>query len=359
MQLSANYALKLPEGTDNVRRQDFVDNFTKIDTEMKTINDNSLSNVTATGTNAYVGSTDRIKSLGKGTKLTLFVGADATGNCSLNLNSYGVKNIKDSFGNIVTNLKKDIPYNLCYNGTDFILQGKGGGGDAVSNQVLSGKKFTNDSGPQTGTLDLSNLVSGNIKAGVNINGVQGSNTVIDTTGANLSGDYMLQGASGYSNGALLNGNIVQHGAYTSPTSVAQANGTLYVRIPQGAYLQNTSEGHPEINFQADGLTPDNIMSGRSILGMWGNAQQLHVVSAAVPKGTTKVYLGFQPKALVVKFQGSQGSYYIFYFQGFCWAGINGAKSFESQSPYIASIDGDGFTLSNVPTNGDITYEVIG
>ncbi len=97
-----------------------------IGTQLSDMVQDSYPSVIATGTNSYVGSTDKIKSLGKGTtKLTLFVGADATGNCSLNLNSYGAKNIKDSFGNIVNNFKKDIPYNLCYNGTDFILQGKG------------------------------------------------------------------------------------------------------------------------------------------------------------------------------------------------------------------------------------------
>lgn len=30
MQLSTNYGLKLPEGTDNVKRQDFIDNFSKL-----------------------------------------------------------------------------------------------------------------------------------------------------------------------------------------------------------------------------------------------------------------------------------------------------------------------------------------
>ncbi|AGX43269.1 hypothetical protein [Clostridium saccharobutylicum] len=40
MQKSANYGLKLFEGTDNVKRQDFVDNFQTIDTQLKKISDN-------------------------------------------------------------------------------------------------------------------------------------------------------------------------------------------------------------------------------------------------------------------------------------------------------------------------------
>lgn len=37
MRTSANYSFKLPEGTDNVKRQDLVDNFESIDTNMKAI----------------------------------------------------------------------------------------------------------------------------------------------------------------------------------------------------------------------------------------------------------------------------------------------------------------------------------
>lgn len=159
MRTSTNYGFKLPEGTDNVKRQDFVDNFEKIDrelknndTQVKEIANDSYPIVEATGTNAYVGSTARITKLSKGTRCTLFVSTSSTGNCSLNLNSYGAKNIKDSFGNVVTNLKSNIPYNLCYNGLDFILQGKGGGGNATADKLLSGSTATVDSGPIAGTM---------------------------------------------------------------------------------------------------------------------------------------------------------------------------------------------------------------
>lgn len=222
MQLSANYGLYLPEGTDNVKRQNFVDNFTKIDTEMKTINDNGYPNVTATGTNAYAGSTDKIKSLGKGTKLTLFIGVDATGNCTLNLNSYGAKNIKDSFGNIVTNLKKDVPYNLCYNGTDFILQGKGGGGNATADQILVGKKVTVDSGSIVGTMP-------------NLTGVR------NATGVAKWGDggLAVYPEKGYQKGGSGDGEV--------KVSVAQ--------------LQSAEPA----------LISTNIISGKSIFGVGGSA----------------------------------------------------------------------------------------
>ncbi len=44
MRTSTNYNLKLPEGTDNVRRKDFVENFETIDRELKN-NDTSLKDI--------------------------------------------------------------------------------------------------------------------------------------------------------------------------------------------------------------------------------------------------------------------------------------------------------------------------
>ncbi|WP_242850815.1 phage tail protein, partial [Clostridium sp. IBUN13A] len=100
----------------------------KIETLSTRLNDltsDSYPIVEATGTNAYIGASARIKAVGKGTRCTLFVGTASNGNCSLNLNNSGAVAIKDSNGNVVTNMKANIPYNLCHNGSDFILQGKG------------------------------------------------------------------------------------------------------------------------------------------------------------------------------------------------------------------------------------------
>ena len=60
-------------------------------------------------------------------KTSLFIENDATGECSLNLNNFGKISIKNGHGDIVDNLKSEIPYDLCYNGSDFILQNKGAG----------------------------------------------------------------------------------------------------------------------------------------------------------------------------------------------------------------------------------------
>lgn len=222
MLTTTNYGLKKPEGTDVVDIQNFNDNADIIDQALKK-HDSSLSDmvqdsypsVIATGTNSYIGSTDKIKALGKGTtKLTLFVGADATGNCSLNLNSYGAKNIKDSFGNIVNNLKKDIPYNICYNGTDFILQGKGGGGDADPSQVLSGKKATVDNGQIVGTMPERGNISATLNAGQSYTIAEGhhegggkvtANSLASQTPANADEGKILSGYSAWVNGNKVDG----------------------------------------------------------------------------------------------------------------------------------------------------------
>lgn len=82
------------------------------------------------------------------------INVSSTGASTLNVNGLGAKAILDSLGNAITSggLKAGVPYTLRYNGTNFIVQGKGGGGDATADQVLSGKKVTVDSGPLTGTM---------------------------------------------------------------------------------------------------------------------------------------------------------------------------------------------------------------
>ncbi|AQR95201.1 hypothetical protein [Clostridium saccharoperbutylacetonicum] len=81
-------------------------------------------------------------------------------------------------------------------------------GDAIAANVLAGKKFSNDNDTGlVGTLDLSNLVSGNIKSGVTINGVSGKASVVDTSDANASAGQILNGQTAYINGNKVTGNM--------------------------------------------------------------------------------------------------------------------------------------------------------
>ena len=254
MQTSSNYGLKLMEGTDNVKRQDFVDNFTKIDTEMRAIENEAYPIVEATGTNAYVGANVRIQSLSKGTKFTLFVGVNANGNCSLNLNSYGSKNIKDSNGNIVINMKANIPYNLCYNGTDFILQGKGGGGNLIPKYLLAGYYGEGDNGRVDGAM-------------VN----RGSVT------QTLSPDGMITLPEGYYNSVKITQSLPVLTGVRMATGVAKwGDGALAVYPEKGYQKGGSGDGEIKVSVaqiqSVNGwLKPQNILAGCEICGINGTA----------------------------------------------------------------------------------------
>ncbi|WP_434302664.1 phage tail protein [Clostridium botulinum] len=178
-----------------------TENGQTVEAQLADITKDSYLIVEATGINNYVGNNAKITVLEKGTKFTLFVANNATGTCYINVNGFGNKVIRDSFNNTVNNLKSNIPYNLCYNGSSFILQGKGGGGNLQPNQALKGFTFTNDAGPQIGLGD-NNLKSENIVNGVNIFGVTGNvrktsnipkyfqNLPSEYTAVTVAGDYL-------------------------------------------------------------------------------------------------------------------------------------------------------------------------
>ncbi|WP_243128635.1 hypothetical protein [Clostridium butyricum] len=284
MQTSSNYGLKLMEGTDNVKRQDFVDNFTKIDTEMRAIENGGYPIVEATGTNAYVGANVRIKSLGKGTKLTLFVSANANGNCSLNLNSYGTKNIKDSNGNIVTNMKANIPYNLCYNGTDFILQGKGGGGNLIPKYLLAGYYGEGDNGRVDGAMVNRGAVT-----------------------QTLSPDGMITLPEGYYNSVKITQSLPVLTGVRMATGVAKwEDGGLAVYPEKGYQKGGSGDGEIKVSVaqiqSVNGwLKPQNILAGCEICGINGTATIESMGGSTFVSGTGSVTLTEKQSRILVDF----------------------------------------------------------
>ena len=253
-----NITMNLDPNVIIATKEDINDLQNKINNNSTQLNDltnDSYPIVGATGTNAYVGSSARIKTVGKGTRCTLFVGTGATGNCSLNLNSSGAAAIKDSNGNIVTNLKANIPYNLCHNGSDFILQGKGGGGNLIPEYLLEGYYGEGDNGRVDGTMKNNGAV--NVSLAVN-------------------GNYTIP--KGYHNGqGKIAQNITSREYYTNSVNLAVNNDYMYVRIPQGAYFTNSGAGYPEILVNCSdirnlvGLTSDKIVSGNTFFGVTGAA----------------------------------------------------------------------------------------
>jgi hypothetical protein len=91
----------------------------------------------------------------------------STGASTLNWNSLGAIPILDSLGNAITSggLKANTPYTMRYNGTSFIVQGKGGGGNLIASHLLVGDTGTGDSGVIIGTMP--NLLADNVGVAVN------------------------------------------------------------------------------------------------------------------------------------------------------------------------------------------------
>ncbi|BAE83962.1 phage tail protein [Desulfitobacterium hafniense] len=116
--------------------------------------------VTAGSANAYTASTTpALPALVAGVAITVKIHAANTGAATLNWNGKGAKSIKNPDGTNVGlgDLASGGVYTLRYDGTNFILQGKGEvklTGDAADANVLSGKTYysTDPKTKRTGTM---------------------------------------------------------------------------------------------------------------------------------------------------------------------------------------------------------------
>ena len=300
MNTSTNYGLKKPEGTDVINISDFNENADIIDGKLKELETNEIYYSVATGTaNNYAITVSAIKSLYDGLAICPKINIASTGASVINVNGYGEKAIIDSLGNPITSggLKANTPYTLRYNGSVFILQGKGGGGNVTADKLLTGTTATGDSGAIVGTMPNNgavtitpgattktipsgyhngagtvatdvNLVTGNIIAGKSIFGVAGKASVVDTSSANATASQILNGYTGYVNGTKLTGIMVNHtGVDSDVNSIAgTTQGTLYARPQAGYYSGSEATVIHDGNF-----VTSSIISGRSIFGVAGSA----------------------------------------------------------------------------------------
>ena len=110
----------------------------------------------ATGTGAdYLLSIDGITSYYEGLAVSFKANVDNTDNAPrIRINNIAYGLIKKPNGQQPKkgSMKKDAVYTVRFNGTDFILQGEGGSGTALPEDVIVLKTFTNDNGEQTGTM---------------------------------------------------------------------------------------------------------------------------------------------------------------------------------------------------------------
>jgi hypothetical protein len=137
--------------------------------------------------------------------LIVTINADSTGAVTINANSIGAKKVLKANGTAVTNWKANGVYTVRYNPSAdggngaFILQGEGGEyGTALSSDVRSTKTLGTENGVMQGTLDLSNLQPSNIKAGVVIDGIEGTLPDIEKSKMALSQAYVYDSTYGAS-----------------------------------------------------------------------------------------------------------------------------------------------------------------
>lgn len=228
---------------------------TEVITQLNALTQDSYPIVEATGTNAYVGASTRIKSVGKGTRCTLIVSADATENCSLNLNDKGAVNIRNSYGEIVDYLKSNIPYNLYHNGSDFILQGEGGENRGAPEITLNcGGSY--------------NILKGHYSGGivkVNSMATQMANNGVTLTSAS----QLISGIKAYSKtGQLLTGIAT----IESLGGIKQATGTFTITTSSPSSTYTSSSGN-SVSLKTTtlniGFTPSTIL----IINSDDNVQQ--------------------------------------------------------------------------------------
>lgn len=218
----------------------------------------------------------------EGMAVSLKINADSTAASTLNVNGLGAKGIKKSNGTDVTNLKANGIYTFRYDGTNFILQGEGGSGNAVASDLLSGKTATTDAGDIVGTMvdrgaynvtpgaasktipagyhngsgtvsGDADLIAANIKSGINIFGVNG-NLVPIAAGNNLIHSNVGEQTTGSLSFTKLKSTVVaEGGTYRISFDLRNQSGMGYT-VGGRIYVNGISRGTLRTNASAGYIT---------------------------------------------------------------------------------------------------------
>ena len=298
MQYSTNNRLKLPEGTDNVRRQDFVDNFNIIDNGLTKFYVATLDSI-----NTYKITTgNSLTALSNGYSVKVAIPSDSSGAVSVKVDSVTVP-VKKPNGNAVTNFKQNGVYSLTYYNSVFILAS--GGVDDVSfsaSDLLTGKSANDSNGEKVnGTMPNKGAITASINCGGsytipagyhNGSGKVTANSLASQTGANATASDILKNKTAWVNGSKITGSMPNLSADT-PIQHESNNSTKVIQA-DGAFIGNNTDGVRRIGFRyngADGyitrntlfgypmsdlmntlgITADKIVSGNTIGGIAGTA----------------------------------------------------------------------------------------
>ncbi len=265
-----NLGLKKPLGSETFNRQAYNENLDLMDQNAakKTDLDEHLANdvnhipyAVATGSaNSYVIILNPVPTAYMdGMAVAVKINIASTGASTLNVNGLGAREIKDSLGNAIApgGLKANIIYSMRYETTsrNFIVQGKGGGGNATSFQLLSGYTATVDTGPVTGTMPNNGALNYNpstarqsvpagYTTGGTVNPVTGTATITQVlsgltfasaSGINLTGTMPNLGSPTLTPGSPIPAGYYSGGLVSYPTHGSQTytSGSGYFTVPPG------------------------------------------------------------------------------------------------------------------------------
>lgn len=320
MQKSTHNSLLLPEGTDNVRRQDFVDNFNSID--------NGLSKfyvATLNSANVYKVTTGNNKTnLSNGYSIRVAIPSASTGAVSLIVDSVTVP-VKKPNGNAVTNFKTNGVYTLSYYNSVFTLAS--GGTDDVSfsaGDLLTGKNANNSDGEKVnGTMANNGAVTSTLTAGTsytipagyhNGSGKITANSLASQTNATATAANILSGQTAYVNGSKITGTMPNKGwRYPAVSGICDGESNYCLRIEDGWYGGRTYEdgdtptAHAECYLPLTKVAPslgifaDKIVSGYTIAGVTGTATAASLGGSVFKSGTGTVTLTEKQSRILVDF----------------------------------------------------------
>ena len=199
---NARSKVAAPVAADDIARKDTVDAVqTNLTTHLADYIRQPGYGTTAGSANTYTLTLSPAPTYVDGLAVSVKINVTNTGASTININSLGAKTIKapDGADVVAGDLLLNSIYSLRYNGTNFILQGKGGvtltGNAGVGDTRLNKTFYNTDAKTKlTGTLNLSNVTAGNIKKDVVIDGVTGTLEPMLTEGGTLLVDNSTERA---------------------------------------------------------------------------------------------------------------------------------------------------------------------
>lgn len=317
--------------------------------EVPVINNDGLIDATiiptcygvATGTDNYEVTINDVGNFGdyiEGMIICIKIPNDSTGASTIDVNGWGATPILDNLGNEIGagGLKANIPYNLCYNGTNFIVLGKGGGGNATPEQLVKGATATTDTGQIVGTMEqrkaffisdsladygfsedsfsitesnmsgiglcsritvstkdeyLSDSVgiaiqgvhSTYVKSGVKVGGNKGFVGTF-TSDATAQTWQILTGQSAYVNGDKITGTMVN--LSSSSTIQHESGNSTKVIQADGLFVGNNTDGVRRVSFRYNGS--NGFITGNTLFGLPEStvASSLGITSNKIVSGNT-------------------------------------------------------------------------